>query len=123
MTKYEKLKGKVVVFSAYKLTEWNKKTCKAEVAGLDPNVGATLVNPEDHSEYLLCVRGPSSPSWKRSEKANPPTKAEAQQRLQRYDGIMESLIRQIEVGVVCIEEISGSRYVEDGASAETCAFS
>lgn len=123
MTQYEKLEGKVVVYSDHKLTEWNKKTCKARVVGLDPDVGATLVDSEDPDHYLICVRGPMSPSWKRWEKSESPTKAESRERLQIYVGIMETLIKQIEAGVVCREEVSGSRCVEDGASAETCAFS
>lgn len=122
MTQHERLEGKVVIYSDKKLTEWNKRTYKAKVVGLDPHIGATLVDSEDSNSYFFCIRGPSSPSWQRWKKSSRPTKAQSQHRLKEYNKIMKTLIKQIETGVVCREEIMNFQYMGDGASAETCAF-
>ena len=61
MINYEELMGKVIDYPYKRDGEHIK--LKALVAAVDPDIGITIVEEEDHERYLVCLIMPSSPQW------------------------------------------------------------
>lgn len=56
---YEKLIGKIIDWSS---PNWGyNKVFKVVVADIDPDLGISLVNPDDPKDIFTCLHGPSSP--------------------------------------------------------------
>ena len=58
---YPELEGKVIKYVNPDFPEIKS----ALVVGVNYDIGITLVNAEDSSDYLCCLTGPASPRWKR----------------------------------------------------------
>ena len=112
---YEHLEGKIIDWRSplYK----GGKIFKVKVAGIDPDIGITLVNAEDPEDFFTCVNGPMSPQGK----ALPP---------HLYMVWEEKFARRaeaIEAGLYDVEDL----YTADGRSldydgdspdADSCSF-
>lgn len=58
---YEDLIGKIIDWSS---SNWeNNKVFKVVVANIDPDLGISLVNPDDPKDTFTCLHGPSSPEY------------------------------------------------------------
>lgn len=59
---YEKLIGKIIDWSS---PYWeDNEVFKVVVANIDPDLGISLVNPNDPKDTFTCLHGPSSPRYK-----------------------------------------------------------
>lgn len=61
MDKYEAQEGKVIEFISAEDDHYI-----GLVVGCDEMVGITIVDNDNHDEYLFCITGPSSPLWHKS---------------------------------------------------------
>jgi len=59
------------------------------IAGLDPEVGITIVNAKDHTEYVYCLSGPMSPRGRKIIEDGHHT---AEECYQRFDLIFEMIV-------------------------------
>ena len=58
---YEKLIGNIINWSS---PNWgDNKVFKVVVANIDPDLGVSLVNPDDPKDTFTCLHGPSSPIY------------------------------------------------------------
>lgn len=58
---YEKLIGTIIDWSS---PNWeDDKIFKVVVANIDPDIGISLVNPDDPKDTFTCLHGPSSPMY------------------------------------------------------------
>ena len=58
---YEKLIGSIIDWSS---PNWeDNKVFKVVVANIDPDLGISLVNPDDPKYTFTCLHGPSSPLY------------------------------------------------------------
>ena len=57
---YPELEGKVIEYVNPDFPEIKS----ALVVGVNYDIGITLVNAEDKSDYLFCLTGPGAPRWK-----------------------------------------------------------
>ena len=58
---YEKLIGTIINWSN---PNWEgNKVFKVVVANIDPDLGISLVNPDDPKDTFTCLHGPSSPQY------------------------------------------------------------
>ena len=79
MENYEELEGKEVYFHS----RWTTETKIGIVIGCDPDIGITIVE-KNTNRYLMCLIGPSSPTWRFEE--------EEKERFKIY---FEEIVRQI----------------------------
>ena len=62
---YEKLIGNIIDWSN---PNWKcNKVFKVVVANIDPDLGISLVNPDDPKDTFTCLHGPSSPLYPKME--------------------------------------------------------
>ena len=61
---YEKLIGNIIDWSN---PNWEaSKVFKVVVANIDPDLGISLVNPDDPKDTFTCLHGPSSPIYQKT---------------------------------------------------------
>jgi len=114
MDKYEKLEETIVDCR----TAGGGKQ-KGLVVGVDPDIGITLVNTENHNEYITCLIGPGSPIWKKNYNKK------------RYRATFELIVRQLKEGRYNELEVDKMRennfnsyhsVLAEGANFESCPF-
>ena len=112
---YEHLEGKIIDWRSPLYKEG--KIFKVKVAGIDPDIGITLVNAEDPEDFFTCVNGPMSPQSRgKSASAFANWEEEFNQRLEA-----------IEAGLYDMEKLFGERLRDyfDGGDApgpNHCSF-
>lgn len=113
MDKYEAQEGKVIDFY-----NTDDECTEGLVVGCDKDVGITIVNNDDHDDYLYCVIGPSSSLWN-DDCSNAKI-------LKTIPYVRD----QIEEGVFHLNDLIAYRSslgfvdfgIAGGASQETCSF-
>lgn len=81
---YEELIGKIIDWSS---PNWEgNKVFKVVVANIDPDLGISLVNPNDPKDTFTCIHGPASPLYFKSESVRSPVPWE-----ERFKRIVEML--------------------------------
>ena len=101
-TKYEKLEGKVIDF-VYS----DNEVVKGLVVGVDPDIGITIVQNDNHKYNLLCLIGPSSPRWEEHWDPGP----------ERFEFICD----QIKKGFIDSNDLRANPHT-GGVPAEYCSF-
>lgn len=112
MDKYEAQEGKVIDFY-----DGCGHHYKALVVGCDKTVGITIINNENHDDYLYCITGPSSPLWDKDFPNEIVLK------------IITFIRDQIKKGVVCMKDkktfqysLGCTRTCGHNPSQESCSF-
>ena len=95
-----------------------RSTFQGMVAEIEPAIGATILDKENHTTYLYCLRGPSV-NAKLFKKHPEVSRA--------YEKAFDLLVEQIERGHVILAEITapGRNFPylrRREASSETCPF-
>lgn len=116
---YSFLEGKEVIYT----DGLSGKETPAKVVGCDFDVGITLINANDSTDYLGCIHGPSDPKWRICG-------GMSQKDLKEYTALFFCVVRQLKAGRVSpklplrIEGTSLLHQALDGLrpSAEICPF-
>ena len=110
MENYEELEGKIIDC-------WDGDIYrKGLIAGCDPDIGITIVNAEDHNNYLACLKGPGSKLWERTFNK------------EAYEVTFKMMVGQFKTGIYKNHEIVSMRKVNfdcgepTQATAQTCPF-
>jgi len=119
---YPELEGKVIEYVNPDFPEIKS----ALVVGVNHDIGITLVDAEDTSEYLVCLIGPSSPLWERAIPLHHPQRTETEE-IKTYKKIFAFIIKMIKIGKWDGDKVNNfieTNSIRDGyqPSAASCSF-
>lgn len=84
---YSHLEGKEII---YKYEDFDGiREIPSIVVGVDYDIGITIINAKDHEDYVMCLRGPSSPTF-----------VEVEDWQTAHDTLFYEYVRMIEEGVI-----------------------
>lgn len=104
MDKYEALEGRRV-----KYWRSDDRFVWAIVANIDPDVGITVVEEDDHKFNCLCLVGPSSSIWQKNWNRG------------NYKKRFKTIHKQIKKGEINTRQSGGNLY-SDSVPQELCPF-
>lgn len=110
---YPELLDKIITWSS---STWRHgKPEKARVIGCDYHIGVTLVDADDPSIYVHCLRGPLSAAGKQIA---------AEGRFYNWDGCFKTMLRGIQTDHVYADDIVAVSHDRHGSSpsASNCPF-
>ena len=126
MKDYSELEGKLIDVTL-EVMDGSGTVClgykkeKAYVAGVDYDIGITLVFPDDHDQPIMCLNGPASPQYRRS--------ALSPRMARYYKTMFLSLVAGIRKGFVDVKKndrlfwsLYGKKVPTPQVQPEDCSF-
>lgn len=111
---YPELEGKVIEYVNPDFPEIKSVL----VVGVNYDIGITLVNAEDKTDYLYCLVGPLSPIWKKCD--GPESKKTADYK--KLFPIRLKMIKDGKFNVVCPGDPRSTWRGSEQPSTSTCGF-
>lgn len=102
---YSHLEGKEISYQVN-----GKEEYKGIIALIDPDIGITIVDKDDHENYLSCLVLPSSPKWDASL-----DKEEVKKEF--YE-----IVEMLEKGFYNVEPTTYQTFFGSDPTADDCAF-
>jgi len=111
---YPELEGKVIKYVNPDFPE----ITSALVVGVNYDIGITLVNAEDTTDYLCCLTGPLSPQWERCMG----TESEKREEHKKLFAARLKMIKDGKFHVVLPDDPRGDWRGYIQPSTSTCSF-